>query len=137
MQFLYMKEDIGYEEFLTEVYHSKTEGSKGKIVSAKAKALNVEKVSKNSNHIELKDLKQQIESLAMIIKSPTVGNIKPKMGGGAPSPRKKEVFSNSPWKPPPGSPRRPKEPGTAVTGPYRPGQKPIKWYCCDGWGHGW
>ena len=57
---------------------------------------------KNSDHTELKDLKQQIESLAMIMKGPTVRNIKPKMGNGAPSPRKKEVSSNSPCKPPKG-----------------------------------
>ena len=40
-----MKEDIGYEEFLVVVYEAKTEGSEGKIASAKAKALTVEKVS--------------------------------------------------------------------------------------------
>ena len=84
-----MREDIGYEEFLVAVYEAKTEGSKGRIVSAKAKALTAEKVSENSDRIELKDLRQQIESLAMIMKGATVGNIKPKMGGGVPSPRKK------------------------------------------------
>ena len=137
MWFLYMKEDTGYEEFLVAAYEAKTEGSKGKIVSTKAKALTVEKVSENSNHIELKDLKQQIESLPAIMKGTTVGNIKPKMGGGAPSQRKKEVSSYSPQKPPPGSPRRSKRPGTNAAGPFRPGQKLIKCYCCDGWGHGW
>ena len=62
---------------------------KGKIVSAKAKALTVEKVSENSDHIELKDLKQHIDSLAMIMKGTTVRNIKPTMGGGAPLPKEK------------------------------------------------
>ena len=66
------------------VYEAKTEGSKGKIVSTKAKTLTVEKVSENNDHIELKVVKQQIESLAMIMKDATVGNIKPKMGCGAP-----------------------------------------------------
>ena len=66
--------------------------SEGKIVSFKAKALTVEKVLENSDNTELKDLKQQIESLAMIMKSATVGNIKPKMGGESSSPlEKKEV----------------------------------------------
>ena len=51
----------------------------------------------------------------MIMKSATVGNIKPKMGGGVPSPRKKEVFGSS-WKPLLGSPRRSKGPGTGVAG---------------------
>ena len=40
----------------------------------------------------------------MIMKGATVGNIKPKMSSGAPSPRKKEISSNSLQKPPPGSP---------------------------------
>ena len=57
MQFLYMKEDVGYEDFLVAVYEAKTKGSEGKIVRTKAKALTVEKVSENSNHIVLKDLK--------------------------------------------------------------------------------
>ena len=31
--FLYMKEDVGYEEFLAAVYEAKTEGSEGKVVN--------------------------------------------------------------------------------------------------------
>ena len=44
MQFLYMKEEVGYEEFLATVYEAKTEGTEGKILSVKAKAMTVEKV---------------------------------------------------------------------------------------------
>ena len=40
MQFLYMKDDVGYEEFLAVVYEAETEGSDGKIVSVKAKSHN-------------------------------------------------------------------------------------------------
>ena len=39
-----MKEDVGYEEFLAAVYETKTEGTEGKILSVKAKAMMVEKV---------------------------------------------------------------------------------------------
>ena len=60
MQFLYMREDIQYEEFVVAVYKAKIEVNKGKIVSTKAKALNVEKVSENTDSVEPKDLKQQI-----------------------------------------------------------------------------
>ena len=60
MQFLYMKEDVGYEEFLVAVYEAEAEGSEGKIVNTNAKALTVEKVSENNDCIELKDLEQQI-----------------------------------------------------------------------------
>ena len=116
MQFVYMKEDIGYEEFLVAVYEAETEGSKGKIVNAKAKALTVEKVTKNSDQNELKDLRLQIVSLAMIMKSDTIGNNKPKMGGGVSSPSKKEVYGNSPWKPLQGSPRKSKGPGIGGAG---------------------
>ena len=48
---------------LCQFYEVETEESKGKIVS--------EKVSEHSDHNELKDLKQQIESLAMIMKGAT------------------------------------------------------------------
>ena len=119
------------------VYEAMTEKSEDQIVSTKAKALSVEKVPENSNSVELKDLKQQIESVATIMKGTTEGNIKPIMGNGTPSPRKKEVSGNSSWKPPQGSPRRSRGPRTSATGPFRPGQKPMKCYHCDGWGHGW
>ena len=32
MQFLYMKEEVGYEEFLAMVYEAKTEGTEGKSI---------------------------------------------------------------------------------------------------------
>ena len=96
MWFLYMKDDVGYKEFLAAVYEAETEGSEGKIVSVKAKALTVEKVTENRDQNELKDLRQQIESLATIMKSATVGSSKPKVTGGVSSPRKKEVSGSSP-----------------------------------------
>ena len=60
MQFLYMKEDVGYEEFLAPVYEAGMEGSEGKVVNVKAEALTVEKINDNKEQNELKDLKQQI-----------------------------------------------------------------------------
>ena len=44
MRFLYMKEEVGYEEFLAAVYEAETEGTEGKILNVKAKAMTVEKV---------------------------------------------------------------------------------------------
>ena len=38
MQFLYMKDDVSYEEFLAAVYEAENEGTKGKVVNIKAKA---------------------------------------------------------------------------------------------------
>ena len=57
MWFLYVKEDVGYEEFLAVVYEAETEGSEGKVVNVKAKALTVEKIVENKEQNELKDLK--------------------------------------------------------------------------------
>ena len=118
MWFLYMKEYVGYEEFLAAVYEAETEGLKCKIVSAKAETLTVEKVFENRDQNELKDLRQQIESLATIMKNATVGSSKAKVTGRVSSPRKKEVSSGSPQKPFQGSLRKTK-------GPLKSELKPI------------
>ena len=94
-------------------------------MSPKAKALTVEKVIENRDQNGLKDLRQQIESLATIMKSATVGSGKPKVTGGVSG-----VSGGSPQKPFQGSHRK-------IKGPLKPGQMPIKCYCCDDWGHGW
>ena len=54
MQFLYMNEDVGCEEFPATVYDAKTEGSVGKVVNVKA--LTAEKITDNKEQNELKDL---------------------------------------------------------------------------------
>ena len=87
-----MKEEVGYEEFLAEVYDAETEGTEGKILNIKAKAMTVKKVVDKNEPTDLQDIKQQMESLATIMKSITVGNVKLKEGEGVSSPKKKEVF---------------------------------------------
>ena len=119
MRFLYMKEDVGYEELLASVYEAETEGLQGKVLNVKAKAMTVEKIVDNKEQNQLKDLRQQIESLAMIMKSATMGNVKVKVTEGVSSSRKKEVLGNSPRKGFQGSPRKRR-------GPLKLGQKPIK-----------
>ena len=119
-----MQEDVGYEEFLAAVYEAETEGSEGKVLNVKAKAMTVERITDNKKQNELKDLKQQTESLTMIMKSATIGNVKSR------AVRKKEMLKNSPQKGFQGSPKKGK-------GPLKLGQKPIKCYRCDGWGQGW
>ena len=130
MRFLYMKEEAGYEEFLATVYEAETEGAEGKILNVKAKAMTVEKVVEKKEPTDLQDIKQQIDSLATIMKSATMGGVKLKEGDEVSSPKKKEVFRYSPKKVFKESPRKGK-------GVPKPGQKPIKCYRCDGWGHGW
>ena len=72
MRFLYMKEEVGYEEFLATLYEAETEGTEGTILSAKAKGMRVEKVIDKDEPTNLKDIKQQIQLLATIMKSTTV-----------------------------------------------------------------
>ena len=91
-----MKDDVGYEEFLAAVYEAENEGTEGKIVNMKAKAMMVEKVIEEREKDKLKDLKQQIEPLTMIMKSATMGTGKTNGREGTFSPRKKELLGNSP-----------------------------------------
>ena len=93
-----MKEEVGYEEFLAMVYEAETEGTEGKILNVKAKAMTVKKVVEKNGPTDLQDIKQQIESLTTIMKSARVVNVKLKEGEGISSPKKKEVFQNSPKK---------------------------------------
>ena len=92
MRFFYMKEEVGYEEFLAAVYEAETEGTEGKVLNVKAKAVTVEKVVDKNEPTDLQDIKQQTESLATIMKSTTVENVKIKEGEGISSPKNKEVF---------------------------------------------
>ena len=60
--------------------------------------MTVEKVVEKKEPTDLQDIKQQIELLATIMKSATMGGVKLKEGEGVSSPKKKEVFQNSPKK---------------------------------------
>ena len=64
MRFLYMKEDVGYEEFLATVYEAETEGTEGKVLNVKAKAMTVKKVVEKKEPTNLQDLKQQIRVIS-------------------------------------------------------------------------
>ena len=92
MRFLYMKEEVGYEEFLAAVHKAETEGTEGKIFSAKAKAMTVEKVVDKDEPTDLQDIRQQIKSLAAVMKSTMVGNVKMEGREGVLSQKKKETF---------------------------------------------
>ena len=89
MRILYMKEEVGYEEFLAAVYKAETDGTEGKVLNVKAKAVTVEKVVEKKGPTDLQDIKQQIELLATIMKSAMMGSVKLKEGEGVSSPKKK------------------------------------------------
>ena len=66
MKFFCMKEEVGYERLLAAVYEAETEGTEGKVLNVKAKAMTVDKVVDKNEPTDLQDIKQQIESLATI-----------------------------------------------------------------------
>ena len=68
--------------------------------------MTVQKVVEKKEPTDLQDIKQQIESLATIMKSAMEGSVKLKEGEGVSSPKKKEVFWNSPKKEFQRSPRK-------------------------------
>ena len=82
----------GHGEFLAAVYEAETEGSEGKVLNVKATAMTVEKIVEKKEPTDLQDLNQQIESLATIMKSATMGNVRSKEGEGISSLKKKEMF---------------------------------------------
>ena len=125
-----MKEDVGYVEFLAAAYEAENEGPESKVLNVNTKAMTVGKIIDDKEQNDLTDLKQKIESLIMIMKSATMGGVKSKVKEGVSFPRKKEMFGNFPQKRLQGSPKKGKV-------SLRPGQKSIKCYRCDGWGHGW
>ena len=86
---------MGYEKCLPAVYEAENEGTEGKVVHMKALAMAVEKVIEEREKDEVKDLKQQTESLTMIIKSATIGTGKTKGREGISSPKKKKLMGNS------------------------------------------
>ena len=90
----------------------------------KAKAMMVEKVIEEREKSDLKDLKQQIESLTTIMKSVTIGTVKAKGKEGIPSPRKKELLGSSLQKRMQGSPKK----GKISLGPA---QKPLQCFRCE------
>ena len=78
--------------FWSQYMRPKQKELKGKILSAKVKAMTVEKVVDKDEPTNLQDIRQQIKSLATIMKSTMVGNVKMKDREGVLSPKKKEVF---------------------------------------------
>ena len=125
-----MKDDVGYEEFLAAVYEAENEETEGKVLTIGFQGYDSREGHRRERKSELKDLKQQIKSLIMIMKSVTIGIGKAKGREGIFSPRKKELLGSSPQKRMQGSPTKGKI-------SLRSSQKPLQCFRCEGWGHGW
>ena len=82
---------------MAAVYEAETEGTEGKILNVKVKAMTVEKVVEKKEPTDLQDIKLQIV-IGYNYEGATMVGVKLKEGDGVSSPRKKEVFQNSPKK---------------------------------------
>ena len=60
MWFLYMKDDVSYEEFLATVYEAENEGTECKVLNMKAKAMMVEKVIEERKGVNWKILNNRL-----------------------------------------------------------------------------
>ena len=74
---------------------------------------------------ELDELKERLDKLQATVKSAMVKTKNDKKKTPKVSPRKDDLRKAT------------KGPHTSSAGPFRPDQKPIQCYKCEGWGHGW
>ena len=123
-----MKEEVGYEEFLAAVYEAETEGMEGKILNVKAKAMMVEKVAEKKEPTDLQNITYRV--IGYNYEECHNGKCKTKRVGWGFIPKEERYVLKFSKKVFQGSPRKGK-------GVPKPGQKPIKCYRCDEWGHGW
>ena len=119
MRFMYLQENVTYEEFLSAVQKAEAD-SADKVVSVKAKSLTIEEDG-------MSEIKKKVDSLTAIVKA--LGENKKENG------QKDKV--GSPKKGGNRSPRQDSGPPTTSAGPFRPGQRVIQCYTCGGWGHVW
>ena len=66
-----------------------------------------------------------MDRLQVTVKSATAQKEKEKKKTGNTSSRKEDLRKQT------------KEPATTSAGPFRPDQKPMQFYKCESWGHGW
>ena len=118
MRYLYDRESMTYEVLLAAMKKAETEWSKTRAQFRMKGAAVVEKK-------ELDELKERLDRLQTTVKSATAKAEKDK----------KKTPKTSPCR---DDPRKAtKGPHTSSAGPFRPDQKPMQCFKCEGWGHGW
>ena len=115
MRYLYDREDTSYETLLAAIKEAETEWLESKNTIRVKSAVVTEQT-------EIEELREKLEKLTATVKSSNLK--KEKKGSPKTSPRKEEG-------------RKSKGPATTAAGPFRPDQKPMQCYKCEGWGHGW
>ena len=118
MRYLYDRESTTYEVLLAAMKKAETEWSETHAQFRMKGAAVVEKK-------ELDELKERLDKLQATVKSATAKADKDKKKTPKTSPRKDDPRKTT------------KGPHTSSAGPFRPDQKPMQCYKCEGWVHGW
>ena len=118
MRYLYDQESTTYDTLLAAIKDAETEWLEAKGQLRVKGAVVNEKT-------EIDELKIQLEKLQATVKSSNIKKDKDRKKPQKGSPRKEDPRKQS------------NGPATSSAGPFRPDQKPMQCYKCQGWGHGW
>ena len=131
MRFLYKKPEVMYEELLSEMLEAKKDCCPSKSTTVKSKAAVVESKASPS----LQKLTQEISALTTVVKSASMGTPKTKTPNHKTKINSLKGNGNKGSNANGNSPRKSKGPTASAAGPFKPGQKPLQYYKCGGWGH--
>ena len=101
----------------------------------KTTSLKAKSVVTTSEDGGIKDLKQKIDQLTMVVKSSTFAGTKPKKGNTGITNVTSRQYTGKDKSKKPASPYKGQGPTTSAAGPFKNGQKPYQCYNCGGWGH--
>ena len=121
MRFLYTKESTTYDSLLAAIKEAESEWNESK------SQVWIKSAVVPDREDEMEELKKRLDKLTATVKSSNVVEKQRGDKGKSPrnSPRKDEKRKSS------------RGPGTSSAGPFKPSQRPIQCYKCQGWGHGW
>ena len=131
IQFCYKKAETTYNELLNETLDAEWE----KFTEVKTTSLKVKSAVATTEDGGIKDLKQKIDQLTMVIKSSTFGGAKSKKGNPGVTNIASRQYTGKDKSKKPANPYKGQGPTTSVAGSFRNGQKPYQCYNCGGWGH--
>ena len=118
MRYLYDKESTTYDVLLTAIKDAETEWLEARGHLRMKSAVVADKT-------EIDELREKLDKLQATVKSVTAKKEKEKRKTPKASPRKEDPRKQS------------KGPSTSTADPFKPNQKQMRCYKCEGWGHGW
>ena len=131
IQFCYKKVETSYDELLNKTLDAKQE----KFTKVKTTPLKVKSAVATSEDGGIKDLKQKIDQLTMVVKSSTFAGTKPKKVNTGIINITSRQYTGKDKSKKPASPYKGQGPTTSVAGQFKSGQKPYQCVNCGGWGH--